>query len=87
MTEVLTHRQMQDGQWYELTPPSKVNGKEFPLVFCEFQVPKNPNEYVVRGVPRGGSEEESFVLRFTDRGVRITPIETPVPRPKLQVVK
>ena len=63
---------MKDGQWYNLTPPSIIKGKKFPKVRCWYQVPSNPNEYVVCGVPEGGNEEETFILRFTDRGVKVT---------------
>lgn len=60
---------MRDGEFYDLRPPSRIKGKIFPKVQCEYRVPNHPNEYVVRGIPDGGDEPESFVLRFTDRGL------------------
>ena len=63
---------MQDGVSYDLDPPSEVGGKPFDRVECKYQVPNNPNEYVVSGVPRGGAQIESFVLRFTKtRGTHV----------------
>ena len=62
---------MKDGDFYDLKPPSRVGGKIFPRVQCEYRVPNNPNEYVVRGIPDGGDKPESFVLRFTDRGLTV----------------
>jgi len=75
----MNKREMEDGGWYDFTPPVVVGGKKFPKGMCEFQVPKCPNEYVVCGIPEGGTEKESFVLRFTDRGVRVTPSNPPPP--------
>lgn len=64
---------MRDGEFYDLQPPSVIGGKKYVRVQCEYQVPNHPNEYVVRGIPEGGAVVESFVLRFTDRGVSVTP--------------
>jgi hypothetical protein len=61
-------RMMEDGTWYDLDPPANVGRKVFRRVVCEYQVPNNPNEYSVRGIPDGGSEEEPFILRFTPDG-------------------
>ena len=64
---------MRDGVFYDLIPPSNIQGKIFDHVQCEYQVPNSPDEYVVHGVPRGGTDIESFVLRFSeDKGVRVT---------------
>ena len=67
--------QMQDGVFYDLNPPAIVvrrmspyTRKIFPRVQCEYHVPNHPDEYVVRGVPEGGDKEESFVLKFTQKG-------------------
>ena len=60
---------MKDGEFYDLTPPSRRTGKTFHRVRCEYRVPNNPNEYVVEGIPEGGDKPESFVLRFTGLGV------------------
>lgn len=60
--------QMQDGAFYDLRPPAIIVGKKFHWVQCEYQVPGKPNEYVVRGIPEGEEKEESFVLRFTQKG-------------------
>ncbi len=64
---------MEDGAFYDLEPPSKTNGKVFRRVQCEYQVPNNVQEYVVRGIPEGHTDVETFVLRFTDRGMSVTP--------------
>jgi len=61
--------EMKDGVFYDLRPPAVVLGKRFHRVICEYQVPGKPNEYVVKGIPEGGEKEESFVLRFTQKGV------------------
>src|SRR3989344_3870784 len=53
---------MRDGVFYDLIPPSNIQGKIFDHVQCEYQVPNSPDEYVVHGVPRGGTDIESFVL-------------------------
>lgn len=63
---------MQDGIFYDLDPPSLMHGKRFFRVKCVYRVPDAPKEYVVSGIPEGCSEEELFVLRFTERGVRVT---------------
>lgn len=60
--------QMEDNVFYDLTPPAKIQGKSFPRVKCDFQVPDYPNEYVVKGIPVGGTKSESFILRFTGHG-------------------
>ncbi len=81
-------RYMEDEQWYNLTPSAEIGGKRFSLVFCEFQHPKVSNEYVVRGVPDGEEEEESFVLRFSEKGrVKAVPTEPPLKKPDLQLVQ
>ena len=66
---------MVDGQFYDLRPPSVNGAGTFTRVQCEYQVPNHPNEYVVKGIPEGGTEPKSFVLRFTDRGVSATVAE------------
>ena len=64
---------MQKGVYYDLHPPSNIQGKNFDRVQCEYEGPNSPGEYVVRGVPQGGTETESFVLRFgKDVGVSVT---------------
>lgn len=67
--------QIQDGVFYDLRPPAIVISKISPQVRkifhrvqCEYQVPGKPNEYVVKGIPEGGEQEESFVLIFTQKG-------------------
>lgn len=60
---------MKDGDFYDLKPPSRIGGKIFSRVQCEYRVPGHANEYVVKGIPDGGDKPESFVLGFTDRGV------------------
>jgi hypothetical protein len=79
-------RHMIDGSWYDLSPPVNVRGKEFSKVCCEYQHPKYPNEYVVKGIPIGENDEESFVLKFTEKGTRVTLIDPPVQKPKLKIV-
>ncbi len=64
--------QMEDGVFYNLEPPAVVKGEIFHRVECEYQVPNRPNEYVVNGIPEGGSQKKSFVLRFTQKG-RVRP--------------
>ncbi len=59
---------MQDGSWYDIEPPASWGGKKFPRVICEYRCPANPNEYSVRGVAEGGSNEEAFLLIFTPSG-------------------
>ncbi len=59
---------LEDGKFYDLVPPSNVNGDIFDRIQCEYRHPGCPNEYVVRGRPRGGGKVQSFVLRFTANG-------------------
>jgi|GEM_PF-6726563 len=59
---------LENGVFYDLNPPSNIQGKIFPRVMCEYRVPAHPDEYVVKGIPQGGKEPESFVLKFTNRG-------------------
>jgi len=69
---------MENGRWYVLDPASIIiHRKSFYLVRCLFQNPSRPNEYVVCGIPAGENKEESFVLNFTDGGVRVTPTGPP----------
>lgn len=75
---------MEAGKWYNLSPPSVVNGKKYHKVRCWYKVPNQKNEYVVNGIPEGSEKEQSFVLQFTDHGVKVTPT---VPPPHLYVVK
>lgn len=66
-------RHMEDGKFYDLRPPSTRTGKIFDKVQCEYQVPGKPDEYVVRGIPRGSTKVQSFVLIFSGlKGVTIT---------------
>lgn len=66
-------RSMQDGKFYDFNPPVKIGEELYDKVQCEYQVPNHPNEYVVRGIPRGSTEVKSMVLRFTaTRGTRVT---------------
>jgi len=75
--------QMEDGVFYDLNPPAVILGKNFHRVKCEYQVPNNPNEYSVSGVPEGAVEEESFILRFSEKGrVRAFRSENQEPRAK-----
>ncbi|OGY42761.1 MAG: hypothetical protein A2Y67_02475 [Candidatus Buchananbacteria bacterium RBG_13_39_9] len=60
--------QMEEGVFYDLTPPSVIQGKIYHRVMCEYRVPNQPDEYVVKGIPEGGVTPKSFVLKFTDRG-------------------
>jgi hypothetical protein len=66
---------MKDGVFYNIDPPSNIQGKKFSRVQCEYKVPNKSNEYVVKGIPEGGNQPESFVLIFTDRGVQISQSE------------
>ncbi len=84
--KTMTQRHMEDGQLYKLTPPSQIKGQKFSEVYCEYQVPANPNEYVVRGIPEDGDKEDFFLLIFTDKGVSVTPIETSSQTPNLKAV-
>ncbi|MFA4818649.1 MAG: hypothetical protein WC621_02285 [Patescibacteria group bacterium] len=63
---------MEDGKFYNIDPLIEVNGKIFRKVQCEYRNPSNPDEYAVRGIPEGSDEMKSFVLGFTDDGVKIT---------------
>lgn len=63
---------MEDGVWYDLTPPANIKGKKFHRVICEYRVPNKPNWYSVRGVPEGGKKEEPFILQFSAKG-RVMP--------------
>ncbi len=74
--EGIRSRAMVDGKFYDLNPPSRIGNEIYDRVQCEDQVPNNPNEYIVRGIPRGGTEPKSFVLRFNPgRGIRVTESE------------
>lgn len=65
-------KEMEDGGFYDLHPPSVIGGQTYDRVQYEYQVPNNPDEYVVRGIPRGETGVQSFVLRFSrDRGVQV----------------
>lgn len=77
--------QMEDGVFYDLAPPAVVGGKTFHRVRCEYQVPNHPHEYVVRGVPEGGSEETSFVLRFSPQG-KVQPTRSQNQDPVLKLI-
>ena len=73
---------MEDGVWYNLDPAASFQPKGskvtyiFPRVLCEYQVPNNPNQYSVRGIPMGGVKEMPFILIFTKTGrVRVTRAE------------
>ena len=78
-------RNMEDKQWYVLSPSSMICGKVFKKVQCDCQVPGKPNEYIVSGIPEGGTKTESFVLQFTEMGgVRVIPASPP---PHLRIVK
>lgn len=63
---------MENGVFYDLVKPAEIKGKIFNRVQCEFRVPGHPNEYVVRGISKGGKEVESFILRFTGNGKVVT---------------
>jgi hypothetical protein len=60
--------QMVAGVFYDLDPPAVIHGKVFRRVMCEYQVPAKPNEYVVKGIPDGATDPESFLLIFTGNG-------------------
>lgn len=64
--------QLQEGVWYDLNPPAIVAGETFHHVFCEYQVPREPDQFVMRGIPEGGNEKKSFVLIFKKTG-RVRP--------------
>lgn len=67
---------MMDGRFYDLNPPIEINKELYDRVQCEYQVPSQPNEYAGKGVPRGGTEIKSMVLKFTaTRGTQITEFE------------
>jgi len=63
---------MENGVFYDIDPPSQFLCKIFHRIMCEYRVPNNPDEYVVKGIPQGESKPESFVLRFTSRGHVVT---------------
>jgi len=64
---------MEPGKFYDLQPPAEIGGELYDKVQCEYQVPNSPNEYSVKGIPRGGMEVKAFILRFKpDRGVTVT---------------
>jgi hypothetical protein len=64
---------MEEGVFYELQPPSKIQGKLFDRVKCECEVPSHPGEFIVTGIPRGETKPESFLLRFSkERGVNVS---------------
>ena len=66
-------RAMIDGRVYDFNPPVNIGGELYDRVQCEYQVPNNPNEYVVKGIPQDGTKIKSMVLRFTTtRGIRVT---------------
>ena len=69
--ETGTPPQMQDAVFYDLNPRVIIDGAEFSRIQCHFRVPDKPNEYVVSGIPVGGTEVQQFVLRFTDRGTTV----------------
>ena len=74
-------KQMEKGVYYNLDPPAVIQEKGsterkvFKRVMCEHDVPKHPGEYVVNGIPEGGTKSESFVLIFSGNG-RIVPNES-----------
>lgn len=78
-------RHMEKGEWYLLNPPSVVWGKIFKKVKCDYQVPGKPNEFIVSGIPEGGTKNEPFVLRFTEKG-SVVATRTDPPR-HLHIVK
>ena len=63
---------MTDGTFYDLNPPAQIQGEFFRHVQCEYQVPNRPDEFVVKGIPEGGTTLKSFVLSFTKTG-RVVP--------------
>ncbi len=66
---------MEVGKFYDLTPPSNIQGKVFHKVQCSFQVPGKQNEFVVKGIPKDGDIAEDFVLKFTGTG-KVVPTES-----------
>jgi len=59
---------IKEGDKLFFDPPSKINGKTFSKVICEYRVPGKQNEIVVKGIPNGGGPEESFVLLLNGKG-------------------
>jgi hypothetical protein len=78
-------KHIEDGKWYDLSPPALIGGKRFPRVRCEVRFPLTPTDYLVSGVPEGGDKEEFFCLKFTiDSGVVATPSDPPSPLHEIQ---
>lgn len=63
---------MKEGVWYDLNPLAVVASGTFSRVRCIASHPERPNDYIVSGVPRGGAEEKTFVINFSDEGVVVT---------------
>ncbi len=63
---------IEDGRFYDLQPPANIGGELYDRIQCEYQVPNNPQEYVVQGIPRGETKIKSFVLRFSPNSGVIT---------------
>lgn len=55
---------MREGEFYDLNPPSIVEGQIFHRVQCEGLYPDDPHRFIVRGIPQGKTESVLFVLRF-----------------------
>lgn len=67
---------LEDGVFYDLDPPSVIQGNTYRRAKCEYQVPKYPNEYVMLGIPEGQETPKSFILRFTPNGRKMTAIRS-----------
>ena len=57
--------------FYELNPPVVVTSGIFRRVQCKEKFPDGRN-YLVQGIPDGGTEMKTFVLKFTKEGVKVT---------------
>lgn len=63
---------MEVGEFYDLTPPAEVAAGRFRRVQCKMAFPDKIH-YQVQGIPEGGKEIKTFVLKFTSEGIRVTP--------------
>lgn len=61
---------MEVGKFYDFDPPARVPKGVFRRAQCIGTVPGHPNEFLMDGIPEGGSEIKGFVLQFREKGVR-----------------
>ncbi len=63
---------MEEGKFYDLTPPAEVAAGKFRRVRCEMVFPDGIH-YRVEGIPEGSNKIEKFVLEFGREGIRVVP--------------